>query len=270
MSLPIFQVDAFADKAFAGNPAAVVVLEEDRETSWMQSVAAEMNLSETAFVRRLKDQRFQLRWFTPVYEVDLCGHATVASAHVLWEFNYVKDRQQIRFESRSGELLVSSLGDEVELDFPVTVATAVEPPAGLFDSFRDSNGQVSFSYTGLNKFDYLLELSSESQLRDLQVDFARLADSKCRGVIVTAIADDQHDYDFVSRFFAPNAGVDEDPVTGSAHCSLAPYWANKLGRNSLVGYQASQRGGIVKVTLNDDRVLLRGQAVTVLKGELLV
>lgn len=270
MSLPIFQVDAFADRAFAGNPAAVVILGDDRETHWMQSVAREMNLSETAFVRRLDRNRFDLRWFTPVYEVDLCGHATVATAHVLWKSDYVKPDEQICFESRSGELLVNSFGDEVELNFPVTVAGEVEPPLGLFDSFRDSNGLISFSFTGLNKFDYLLEMASETQLRDLQVDFARLATSKCRGVIVTAVADEDRDYDFVSRFFAPGAGVDEDPVTGSAHCSLAPYWTSKLGRNTLVGFQASERGGIVKVTMVDDRVLLRGQAVTVLKGELLV
>lgn len=270
MPLPIFQVDAFADRAFAGNPAAVVIIEDEHETHWMQSVAAEMNLSETAFVRRLDRNRLQLRWFTPVYEVDLCGHATVATAHVLWESDYVAPGQQICFESRSGDLLVNSFGDEVELNFPVTAASEVEPPAGLFDSFRDSSGPVSFSFTGLNKFDYLLELHSETQLRDLQVDFARLAACECRGVIVTAIADEDQDYDFVSRFFAPGAGVDEDPVTGSAHCSLAPYWTSKLGRNALVGFQASERGGIVKVTLVDDRVLLRGQAVTVVKGELLV
>ena len=270
MSLPIFQVDAFADQAFRGNPAAVVLLDEDRPTEWMQQVAAEMNLSETAFVRHLQDDRYSLRWFTPGLEVDLCGHATVATAHVLWSENRVPDRRAITFESRSGDLPVAAVGDTIQLNFPATPPESCTPPAGLIESFRHAGAAVSPKYVGRSRFDYFVVLETETQIRELEVDFRQLMDCECRGVIVTAIAGAGPSYDFVSRFFGPAAGVDEDPVTGSAHCCLAVYWSEQLQREKMTGYQASARGGLVGIERQGDRVLLQGTAVSVLAGQLLV
>lgn len=270
MTLPIYQVDAFASESFAGNPAAVVFLTEERPTAWMQSVASEMNLSETAFVRALDTGRFDLRWFTPNTEVDLCGHATLAAGHLLWETKAVLHGQAIEFESRSGVLPVRQQQGLVELNFPVTAPKACDAPDGLMACFSDAGEPVDALYTGRSRFDVLLELAAESTVRSLDVDFGALAAIDCRGVIVTAKADAASPHDFVSRFFAPACNVPEDPVTGSAHCCLADYWGTKLGRQEMIGYQASQRGGTVEVVLQDDRVLLRGPAVTVFKGELLV
>ena len=269
MPFPIYQIDAFTSEPFRGNPAAVVVMDEDRPTTWMQQVAAENNLSETAFVRHQNDNRYALRWFTPGLEVDLCGHATVATAHVLWTETGVT-AEQIVFESRSGDLPVSRVDDRIQLDFPATPPEACEVPTGLVESFQFNGETVAAQFVGRSRFDYFVVLDRESQIRELDVDFRRLLECECRGVIVTAVADAEADYDFVSRFFGPAAGVDEDPVTGSAHCCLAVYWAGQIGRTDLRGYQASARGGMVTMELNEDRVLLQGNAVTVLRGELLV
>jgi predicted PhzF superfamily epimerase YddE/YHI9 len=245
------QVDAFTDRAFSGNPAAVCLLPASREESWMQLVAREMNLAETAFLVRRPDG-FDLRWFTPTVEVDLCGHATLASAHALWEEGAIQPSDPIHFHTRSGVL-----------DFPATPAEACTIPPDLAHGLG-----ATTRYVGRTPFDYLVELDSAEAVRSLSPDLAALQRLPVRGVIATARADDGK-YDFISRFFAPAAGVPEDPVTGSAHSGLAPHWAARLGRNELVGYQASARGGIVRVRLDGKRVHLGGHAITVLRGELL-
>lgn len=262
MSLPLFKVDAFTNRPFAGNPAAVCVLNEPREASWMQDVAREMNLSETAFVQKQADG-YRLRWFTPTVEVDLCGHATLASAHVLWEQGYLPSREVARFHTNSGLLSAERRGDWIELDFP---ALPTEPIANL-PGLSDALGVPSV-YIGMSQFDCLVEVDSEATVREIRPDFARLAALPVRGVIVTSRASTRG-YDFVSRFFGPRVGVPEDPVTGSAHCVLAPFWCNRLGRQELTGYQASLRGGVVRVCLDGERVRLGGQAVTVARGELM-
>lgn len=264
MSQAIYQVDSFTNRPFAGNPAAVCVLPEERDERWMQDVAREMNLSETAFLARARDG-YTLRWFTPAVEVELCGHATLASAHILWETGELKSNEQARFHTLSGLLTADRRGDWYEMDFPVTSETPVEIPAGLVETLGES---VQAQNIVANKFDFLVEVASESIVRGMQPDFTRLGKIPVRGVIVTSRADSR-DYDFVSRFFAPAVGINEDPVTGSAHCFLSPYWSACLGRDELVGYQASARGGIVKVRLDGDRVHIGGQAVTVMRGELL-
>ena len=262
MGVPIVQVDAFTDTPFHGNPAAVCVLESPRPAAWMQDVAREMNLPETAFVEPGADG-FGLRWFTPAVEVDLCGHATLASAHVLWEDGRLPASAQARFHTRSGLLTADRSGDWIDLDFPATPAEPAAAPAGLNAAIG-----VTPRFVGRSRFDYLLEVDGEEIVRGCKPDFGALARVDARGVIVTSRAA-ASSYDFVSRFFAPRAGVNEDPVTGSAHCALAPYWTAKLGRPELVGYQASARGGTVRVRLRDDRVILGGQAVTVLRGTLM-
>jgi len=255
------QVDAFTDRPFTGNPAAVCLLEEERDEEWMQAVAAEMNLSETAFVRPL-NTGFELRWFTPTIEVDLCGHATLASAHALWSENVVEPDAQIRFYSKSGELICTRRDDLIELDFPATPVTTAEPSSQLCDALG-----IEADFQGASKFDSLVPVESEQVLRSIRPDFAKLRALPSRGVIVTSASADSR-FDFVSRFFAPNAGVDEDPVTGSAHCALGPFWSARLGKTEMTAYQASSRGGIVRVRVAGDRVFLAGQAVTVLKGVL--
>jgi PhzF family phenazine biosynthesis protein len=261
MSIPIFQVDAFAAAPFTGNPAAVCLLENEAKVGWMLSVAAEMNLSETAFITPHEDG-FGLRWFTPATEVDLCGHATLASAHVLWETGRLAEADTARFHTRSGLLTAKRTGDWIELDFPATPAESIEPPPGLSDLL----GSVP-KFVGRSRFDLLLELTDAEELRDLNPDFVGLSSLPIRGLIVTAKSD-VPEFDFLSRFFAPAAGINEDSVTGSAHCALAPFWAKRLGKDEMTAFQASPRGGVVKVKLVGDRVLLRGQAVTVLRGEL--
>ncbi len=260
----IFQVDAFTERAFAGNPAAVCLLDGPRDETWMQQVAAEMNLSETAFVARPQGGVWGLRWFTPTVEVALCGHATLAGAHVLWAEGEVPAEVPIAFSTLSGVLTATPRGHEIELDFPAAPPAPVAAPPGLADALGAEPRGV-----GRSRFDYLVELADEAAVRGLRPDLARLRQLDVRGVIVTAASGDPA-ADFVSRFFAPGAGVDEDPVTGSAHCTLAPFWAERLGRAELVGYQASARGGHVRVRLAGDRVKLAGRAVTVLRGELLV
>ncbi|MFC1896103.1 PhzF family phenazine biosynthesis protein [Thermodesulfobacteriota bacterium] len=262
MGLRLFVVDAFTDRAFAGNPAAVCLLSEPRDERWMQNVASEMNLSETAFLLR-KDKGFDLRWFTPEVEVDLCGHATLASAHVLWEMSVIDAGEGARFGTRSGTLLARRQGEWIELDFPAEE----QAPASSFPEMEQALG-VTPEYLGKNRFDYLVQVSSEYTVRHLDPDFSLLRMLPCRGVMVTSLATSPG-IDFVSRFFAPAVGVPEDPVTGSAHCCLGPFWAKHLGKTDLVGYQASSRGGTVRVRVTGDRVLLKGQAVTVVRGELL-
>ncbi len=261
MALTIVQVDAFTDKPFAGNPAAVCILPGPKGERWMQDVAREMNLSETAFLHRENDG-YRLRWFTPAVEVALCGHATLASAHVLWQDRHVPEGARARFHTQSGVLTAERRGDWIELDFPATPATPAQPPAGLVEALG-----VASTWVGRSRFDYLVEVETEDVVRRLAPDFGALARAEARGVIVTSRASTPES-DFVSRFFAPRAGVNEDPVTGSAHCTLAPFWSQRLGKTEMVAYQASARGGVVRVRVQGDRVILGGQAVTVLRGEL--
>ena len=265
MGLPILQVDAFTDRPFAGNPAAVCILPGPAEPAWMQNVAREMNLSETAFLHPERDG-YRLRWFTPAVEVDLCGHATLAAAHVLWEEDHLAPERQARFQTNSGLLTADRTeSDWIELDFPATPPAPAVAPPGLAAAL---GGSVTPRWVGRSKFDYLVEVESEATVRALTPDLAALEKVEARGMIVTSRAT-THGYDFVSRFFAPRAGVPEDPVTGSAHCALTPFWSERLQRTEMTAYQASPRGGVVRVRLAGDRVMLAGQAVTVLRGELL-
>ena len=262
MGLPIYQVDAFTDKPFAGNPAAVCLLPDERDAGWMQNVAMEMNLSETSFLVR-RDDEFNLRWFTPGAEVDLCGHATLASAHVLWEIGQLRPDEQGRFHTRSGLLTAVKKDGLIELNFPATPPKEAEPPAGLAKALG-----ATPLFVGKSRFDYLVELESEEIVRGLKPDFRALGAVSGRGFIVTSRSSTSP-FEVVSRFFAPAAGIDEDPVTGSAHCALAPYWKERLGKNEFMAFQASKRGGVLRVAVEGDRVLLGGNAVTVLRGELI-
>ncbi len=262
MGIPISQVDAFTDRPFSGNPAAVCLLPAARDAAWMQNVAAEMNLSETAFLVR-NNAAFDLRWFTPAVEVDLCGHATLASAHILWESGELLAESEARFETRSGTLLARRSGGWIEMDFPADPPSETVAPDGLAATIG-----CDAVWVGKGRFDLFVEADSEKTIRKLKPDFRALAVLPYRGIVVTARSETAG-YDFVSRFFGPAAGIDEDPVTGSAHCTLAPFWRDRLGRGELVGFQASARGGTVRVRPVGDRVLLAGKAVTVLRGELL-
>ncbi len=261
----ITQVDSFTDKPFAGNPAGVCILEKPRDEQWMRNVAREMNLAETAFLQPRGDGSFHLRWFTPAVEVDLCGHATLASGHVLWETGRLRADEPAHFHTRSGLLTCNRSGTWIEMDFPATPPTPIDPPVGLFEAL----GIDGARYVGRSRFDGFVELEDEATLREVQPDFGKLKRVEARGVIITSRASTKP-YDFVSRFFAPQSGVDEDPVTGSAHCALAPYWRERLKKDDMLAYQASQRGGVVRVVPKGDRVLLYGQAVTVLWCELAV
>ena len=258
----LWLIDAFADAPFSGNPAAVCMLPGHRPDSWLRALAAEMNQAETAFLSR-NDGDWSLRWFTPKVEVDLCGHATLASAHFLWESGRLPRTQVARFQTRSGLLSAESDGDWIVLDFPRTTPTEAAPPDGLVEALG-----CKPAWTGRSRFDVLVQLDSAETVRKLTPDLVGLANTDARGVIVTAEGDTRG-VDFVSRFFAPRVGVPEDPVTGSAHCALAPFWAERLGRTILTGYQASARGGTVRVETKGERVLLGGKARTVVRGELL-
>src|SRR5579883_477679 len=262
MTIPLFHVDAFAERPFAGNPAAVCLLPTWKGERWLQAVAREMNLSETAFLVKQPDH-FDLRWFTPTVEVNLCGHATLASAHVLWQQGQAAG-EEIRFSTKSGTLKAVRHGSYIELDFPVKPEEAAPAPPGLLEALG-----VTATYVGKNQFDYLVEVASEAVLRGIAPDFKRLATVPVRGIIVTSRSADPR-FDFVSRFFAPAAGVDEDPVTGSAHCCLGDFWRKRLGKTEFVAFQASARGGVVKVRVVKDRAFLGGKAITVARGELLV
>lgn len=258
----IVQVDAFTDTPFRGNPAAVCIMSSPcTDEAWMQSVAAEMNLSETAFVWP-QDGTFSLRWFSPVVEIDLCGHATLAAAHVLWQDGHLPLTNKARFQTRSGLLTAERAGNLIELDFPATPATPVPAPPDLEEALG-----ISALWTGRTTFDYLVEVASPGIVRNLRPNLDLLARIPARGFMVTSRSDSAT-FDFVSRFFAPAVGIAEDPVTGSAHCALAPFWAERLNKTEMVGHQASSRGGVVGVALDADRVKLRGAAVTVLRGEL--
>jgi PhzF family phenazine biosynthesis protein len=263
MTVPIYQVDAFTDKPFSGNPAAVCLLPQARETTWMQAVAKEMNLSETAFLLKQEDG-YNLRWFTPAVEVDLCGHATLASAHVLWETGILRREEQARFHTRSGLLTAVCKGREMELNFPAKNEEPAEAPGGLLEALK-----VKAMYIGKSKFDYLVQVEAEETVRGLKPDFAILKNIPVRGVIVTSRAVSPG-YDFISRFFAPAAGVNEDPVTGSAHCTLGPFWGRRLGKKEFLAYQASERGGTLRVRLAGDRVHLGGNATTIFRGEMIL
>lgn len=271
----IFQVDAFTAEPFRGNPAVVCLLDGPRDESWMQAVAAEMNLSETAFVAlsgKTGGSSFWLRWFTPTVEVDLCGHATLATAHVLWEVAAAAPDAELRFTTRSGVLAARRLSDgRIELDFPADPAEPADPAAAGDPPGLDVAAALGAEprWTGRNRLGYLVELADAEIVRALRPDLAALGGVPGAAFVVTAPSD-VDGYDFVSRCFAPALGIDEDPVTGAAHCGLGAYWAGRLGRNQLVGYQVSARGGVVGVEVvpERDRVLLRGQAVTVLRGDI--
>ena len=266
MSCAVYHVDAFTSTAFAGNPAAVCLLPTAREDAWLQAVAAEMNLSETAFLRPHPDGGYRLRWFTPTHEVDLCGHATLAAAHVLWTEGLRAPEAPARFETASGPLSAARDGDWITMDFPTDAPRPTEPSADLLDGL----GVDDPVYTGRSDRDVVVHLPSADAVRGLDPALPTLAALEGRGVVVTAAAD-APDVDFVSRFFAPGVGVPEDPVTGSAHCALGPYWADRLGRTALVGRQVSARGGTVRVALtapDADRIDLSGRATTVLRGRL--
>ena len=262
--LTITQVDAFTSEPFGGNPAAVCLLPAPADEAWMQRVAREMNLSETAFLVKRSDGSFDLRWFTPAVEVDLCGHATLASAHVLWEEDHLAPDAQAVFHTRSGRLSAILRDGWIEMDFPVEPDRPASVPDGLVDALG-----ADPIYVGRNRFDYLVEVDSEATVRRLAPDIRRLGNvATSRGIIVTALAETDG-IDFVSRYFAPSAGIDEDPVTGSTHCSLAPYWRRRLGRTAFTAWQASSRGGLVKVEVRGGRVALSGQAVSVMRCLLL-
>lgn len=261
MGLAIVQVDAFTDTPFAGNPAAVCILPAQRDERWMQDVAREMNLSETAFLHREGDG-YRLRWFTPTVEVALCGHATLASAHVLWEGGHLAPSTTARFHTKSGQLTAERRGAWIELDFPGTIAAPAEPPPGLLAALN-----VQAVAVGRSRFDYLVEVHNEDVVRRLSPDFTALGRVDARGIMVTSRSSTAG-FDFVSRFFAPASGINEDPATGSSHCALAPHWSKRLGKAELVAYQASPRGGVVRTRIQSDRVIIGGQAVTVLRGEL--
>jgi len=252
----IYQVDSFTSKPFSGNPAGVCILDNPADESWMRNIAAEMNLSETAFLYPEKEG-YHLRWFTPEAEVELCGHATLASAHILFEKGIVPGNQLITFYTLSGELYAKKNNNKVELNFPATPPVESAPPDGLIDALG-----LEPEFIGKNKFDVFVVVSSEDTVRQLKPKLEIIKKYKYRGVIVTSQSDG-NPYDTVSRYFAPAVGIDEDPVTGSAHCTVGPYWSEKLCKDNLFCYQASKRGGELEITINDDRVILAGNAVTV-------
>lgn len=260
----LLQVDAFTDQPFHGNPAAVCILDGARDARWMQSVAAEMNLSETAFLERRGDG-WSLRWFTPVTEVDLCGHATLASAHALWQEELIAPADVAQFHTRSGLLTAEAKNGWIELNFPVTPAVPAAPPDGMLEAL----GITAARAVEKSVFDYLIEVESDQSVRELDPDFSRLKNVGARGIVVTSRSADPA-FDFVSRYFAPGFGIDEDPVTGSTHCALVPYWSARLGKTRFDALQVSRRGGRLRLEMAGDRVKLAGQAVTVLRGELTI
>jgi PhzF family phenazine biosynthesis protein len=264
MQLDLYRVDAFADRPFGGNPAAVCLLPEPRATEWMQSVAREMNQPVTAFLQSVEEGQWRLQWFTPAVELELCGHATLASAHVLWEeAGRLSPGEPARFHTRSGLLTAERRDGLIEMDFPARATAAAEAPDGLVEALG-----VTPRFVGENRTGHLVEVSSEEDVRSARPDYEHLRALQAR-VILTA-ASSGHPYDFISRFFAPGIGIDEDSVTGSSHCALGPFWAERTGRTSFLAWQASERGGAVRVRVEGDRVKLGGQAVTVLRGQLVV
>ncbi|MCZ6729713.1 MAG: PhzF family phenazine biosynthesis protein [SAR324 cluster bacterium] len=262
MALEIVQVDAFTAEPFVGNPAVVCFLPEARQEAWMQKVAAEMNTSGTAFLVE-RAQGWDIRFFTPATEVKLSGHTTLSSAHVLWESGRLELEEPARFFSAAGELTATRDGEWIELDFPALPEQRASAPPALLEALG-----LMPVYVGRNAYDYLVVVDQEATVRDLRPDFPLLTQVDTRGVMVTAQGE-SGEYDFVSRFFAPAAGLPEDPVTGSAHCCLGPYWAKRLGKEQMLARQLSARGGAIRVRPEGERVVLAGQAVTVLRGELL-
>ena len=271
MSIQLLQIDAFSNASFGGNPAAVCLLTEERSADWMQSVAAEMNLSETAFLVKRAEGGYDLRWFTPTVEVALCGHATLASAHALWSEDHLSSTEAAQFHTRSGLLTCNREDDGwIRMNFPSRHAEAATEPTGMLDALGIPPEAVRF--IGRNVDDYLVEVDTAQVVYSLQPNFSQLATVETRGIIVTSRSDRTEidpKIDIVSRFFAPGSGINEDPVTGSAHCCLTPYWAPKLNKSKLIAYQASERGGILRLESRGPRVLLRGQAITILRGALL-
>lgn len=262
MKIPIFTVDAFTEKPFSGNPAAVCLPDEPLFDSVMQNIAFELNLAETAFVVK-EDNAWRLRWFTPASEVDLCGHATLSTAHIMWEEGIVPADRPINFNTKSGLLITYRKGSEIEMDFPAIPEKEVSYPEDLIYAL----GGVEPKYVGMTKWNYLVEFPSEAKVREVQPVYDIMLKLPGWGTIITAKTD--HDeYDFVSRFFAPEKGIMEDPVTGSAHCALGPYWQRKLGKKEFKAYQASERGGKVGVRVEGNRVFLSGKAVTMIRGSL--
>lgn len=272
MKQTIIQVDAFTAQPFQGNPAAVCVLDKPAEQAWMQQVAQEMNLSETAFVTPREDG-FDLRWFTPTTEVPLCGHATLATAHVLWSEGHLAKDKSAQFYTQSGVLIAKLIscdqGDWVQLDFPANFSEETAVPSDLIAALGISSPEVKVRAVQKNSLGYLVEIDSAQAVRDLQPNFSLLKTLAIPDVIVTSLAREDSEYDFVSRFFAPGLGIDEDPVTGAAHCCLAPYWRTRLSKDNFLAQQVSARGGVIKVVYDgDSRVLLQGQAITFLRGEI--
>jgi PhzF family phenazine biosynthesis protein len=263
MAVRVFYIDAFTGKAFAGNQAAVCLLDQAADEQWMQSVAAEIGFSETAFIVR-KGNDFSLRWFTPSCEMELCGHATLASAHALWQEGWLTRDKKAVFHTAGGVLTAKEISSGIEMDFPAESAATAEAPHGLAEALGAEPKHIARS-----RMDILVEVDDAATVRNLIPDMVMLRKIDTRGVIVTAVSD-VPEYDFVSRFFAPGIGIDEDPVTGSAHCCLGPYWQTRLGKSDFRAYQASKRGGVIGVKVRGDRILLTGSAVTVLRGELLV
>jgi len=263
MTIQIYQVDAFTDKPFSGNPAAVCLLSEPMPDVWMQQVAIEMNLSETAFLLQ-QGERYSLRWFTPVKEVSLCGHATLASAHVLYETGSLKPDETAHFDTMSGSLAANKKGPLIELDFPKRIEEPATAPGELLTVLG-----AKPIYVGKCGTKYVIEVATEGEVRNLKPDFAKMRQLEGRGVAVTSRAATEQ-YDFVSRYFAPWIGIDEDPVTGSIHCCLGPFWGKRLGKSELIAYQASARGGSLKIRIGEERVYLSGNAVTIFSGEMCV
>lgn len=253
----LYQVDAFASDAYRGNPAGVCILSQPVKEDWMRALAAEMNLSETAFLLPEGDG-YRLRWFTPAVEVSLCGHATLASAHILFEQGYLSPDRQALFETRSGRLTATQTEDWITLDFPTRPTISIQPDPDLMTAL----GITHVIAIGQSRSIILIEVPDENAVRAIQPDFARLKTLPPHGVIVTSRSNNP-DYDIVSRFFAPVMGVNEDPVTGSAHCALAPYWHEKLGKADIMAFQASARGGVLFVHHCGERTLLQGKAVTI-------
>lgn len=261
----IFKVDSFTDVPFLGNPAGVCLIDEDVSDEWMQAVAAEMNVSETAFARPVED-RFVIRYFTPAVEVPLCGHATLATAHVLWEERRVPEDTRITFESKSGPLYSARESGWILLDFPADPVSPVQAPPRIGTAL---GAQPKGSYRSERLGMLLVYYDTEEEVRSLRPDFAKLLAGRFGALSATATSDSA-EFDFVSRFFAPELGIDEDPVTGAAHTLLGPFWSSRLGKDDLLGHQISSRGGVVRVRVKGDRVDLLGKAITVLRGDLAV
>lgn len=262
--MKIYQVDAFTDVLFKGNPAAVCILEEEYDNTVLQNIAMEMNLSETAFLKQVSPNGFDLRWFTPETEVELCGHGTLSAAHILWENMVIADNADIYFDTLSGTLVAKKKGEWIELDLPKGHLKKSDGDKFLFDAFP---------MLPINIYEddivYFLEFESEDEVLQMKPDLDLLKQAKRKEIIVTSKSDNVG-YDFISRFFAPGIGINEDPVTGSAHCYLAPFWIEKLNKDEIIGFQASKRTGYIRCKSQGNRVILQGKAKTVLEGTLLV